>query len=87
MPHDQIAEADAVEVLDGRWFRPLEALAAYERDEIGMIFPTIKHLERIAQFRTVDEMLAFAESKGIATVRPYWENGALTMAPELVDAW
>ena len=48
---DQVAEADAAEVSDGRWFAPHEALAAHARAEINLIFPTIKHLERIAPYR------------------------------------
>ena len=50
----------ATEVLDGRWIAPADALAANARGEIELIFPTIKHLERIAPYRTVDELLAFA---------------------------
>jgi 8-oxo-dGTP pyrophosphatase MutT (NUDIX family) len=87
VPRDQIAEADALEVMDGRWMRPLAALAAYERGEIGMIFPTVKHLERIAPFRSVDELLAFAAAKRIATVQPDVTPHGLAVPPELVDAW
>jgi recombination protein RecT len=87
VPHDQIAEADAVEVLDGRWFRPLEALAAFERKEIGMIFPTVKHLERIAPYRTVHELLAFAAEKRIETVEPEYSGGELALPAKLADAW
>ena len=88
VPYDQIAEADAVEVLDGRWFRPRDALDAHARGEIGMIFPTVKHLERIAPYRNVDDLLAFAQAKSITIVRPHFDDaGALAMAPELVDVW
>ena len=87
VPHDQIAEADTLEVLDGRWIAPRDALAAHERGELGMIFPTIKHLERIAPYRTVDELLGFAASKRIATVQPQVTADGLALPPELVDAW
>ena len=87
-PHDQVAEADAAEVTDGRWFRPGDALAANERGEIAMIFPTIKHLERIASYRTVDELLAFARTKAIVTVTPEVQPGPqFVMIPELENAW
>lgn len=87
-PHDQVAEADAREVLDGRWFRPLEALAAHERGEIGLIFPTIKHLERIAPYRTVASLLAFAERKTIVTISPdVGDGGEFSLARELEAAW
>jgi 8-oxo-dGTP pyrophosphatase MutT (NUDIX family) len=87
-PENQVAEADATEVLDGRWFRPAVALAAQERGEIGMIFPTIKHLERIARYDTVDEVLAFARNKTIVTVTPDVQPGPrFVLIPELEDAW
>jgi 8-oxo-dGTP pyrophosphatase MutT (NUDIX family) len=87
-PENQAAEADATEVLDGRWITPPEALAAHERGEIGLIFPTIKHLERIAPYRTVDELLAFARGKTIVTVSPEVQPGPeFVLVPELENAW
>ncbi len=87
-PADQVAEADAAEVHDGRWFAPLDALAAHERGEIGLIFPTIKHLERIAPYRTVDELMTFAATKSIAVVTPNVDEDAAFSFPEgLESAW
>ena len=87
-PDNQIAEADATEVLDGRWITAAEALAANARGEIGLIFPTIKHLERIAPYRTVDELLEFARGKTIVTVSPEVQPGPeFLLVPELENAW
>lgn len=87
-PADQVAEADATEVLDGRWIAPADALAANARGEINLIFPTIKHLERIAPYRTVDELLAFARTKPIVTVSPDVQPGPrFLLIPELENAW
>ncbi len=87
-PHDQIAEADAAEVRDGRWFTAPAALAANARGEINLIFPTIKHLERIAPYRTVGELLDFAASKTIVTVTPEVQPGpTFVMISELENAW
>jgi 8-oxo-dGTP pyrophosphatase MutT (NUDIX family) len=87
-PADQVAEADANEVLDGRWIAPRAALAAHASGEIGLIFPTIKHLERIAPYRTVDELLAFARAKTIVTVSPDVQPGPrFLLIPELENAW
>jgi 8-oxo-dGTP pyrophosphatase MutT (NUDIX family) len=87
VPRDQVAEADAIEVNEGRWYRPADALAAFERAEIGMIFPTVKHLERIAPYRTVDELMAYAAAKPIATVQPEYGDGKLILPAELADSW
>ena len=87
-PQDQVAEADAAEVYDGRWMRPADALAAHARGEIGLIFPTIKHLERIAPFASVDELLAFASQKPIVTVSPdVSDERVFSLTPELENAW
>jgi 8-oxo-dGTP pyrophosphatase MutT (NUDIX family) len=87
-PADQVAEADAGEVHDGAWYRPLEALHAYERGEIELIFPTIKHLERIAPYRSVEELLAFAASKPVAAVMPTVDGDRVFTIPrELENAW
>ncbi len=87
-PEDQVAEADATEVLDGRWIAPAQALAANVRGEINLIFPTIKHLERIAPYRTVDDLLAFARTKAIVTVSPDVQPGPrFLLIPELENAW
>ena len=87
-PENQVAEADAAEVLDGRWLSPSEALAGATRGEIGLIFPTIKHLERIAPYRSVDELLAFARAKSIVTVSPDVQPGpTFILMPELENAW
>jgi 8-oxo-dGTP pyrophosphatase MutT (NUDIX family) len=87
-PADQVAEADATEVLDGRWIAPADGLAANARGEINLIFPTIKHLERIAPYRTVDELLAFARTKPIVTVSPDVQPGPrFLLIPELENAW
>ena len=87
-PADQVAEADATEVLEGRWIAPADALASNARGEINLIFPTIKHLERIAPYRTVDELLAFARTKSIATVTPDVQPGPrFVLIPEMENAW
>jgi 8-oxo-dGTP pyrophosphatase MutT (NUDIX family) len=87
-PQNQVAEADATEVLDGRWMRPADALEARIRGEISLIFPTIKHLERIAPYRTVDELLAFANGKTIVTITPEVQPGPkFILVPELENAW
>jgi 8-oxo-dGTP pyrophosphatase MutT (NUDIX family) len=88
VPADQIAEADAFETYDGRWLRPADALAAVERQELQMIFPTLKHLERVGEFATVADLLAFADTKKTIPVTPDVRPGSLfSIPPALENTW
>ncbi len=69
-PDDQIAAADAVEVHDGTWIAPAEAMARADRGEMTIIFPTYKHLARLAAFRDVDALVATARARSVAPVMP-----------------
>ena len=62
-PFGQVAAHDAGETVAARWIAPREALAAHERGELEMIFPTIRTLEEIAGFTRASEVLAFAASR------------------------
>lgn len=70
-PHGQIASADAVEVHDGRWFTPREALEQADRDELRVIFPTRKHLERLAEYSTLEALFAHARKREPRAIMPY----------------
>jgi len=61
---------DAAEVVDHRWLRPQDALDAGARDELLLVFPTIKHLEQLAQFGSVDAALTEARSRKVLPVEP-----------------
>ena len=69
-PEDQVAAADAVEVHDGTWLAPAEAIARGDRGEMTIIFPTRKHLERLAAFADVEAVLAHARERSVAPVMP-----------------
>ena len=61
---------DGRECVDWRWSRPDEALAAYAREELVLVFPTIKLLERIARTASVDETLAAARGREVDPIEP-----------------
>ncbi|GAC1542452.1 MAG: NUDIX hydrolase [Candidatus Velthaea sp.] len=87
-PEGQIAEADSFETEDGLWLTPRDALARHRAGSLGLVFPTIKHLERLERFTNVDALLAFAASKSIVPVLPdINENFKILMPPELENAW
>lgn len=87
-PEGQVAEADEEETYAGRWIRPADALAEVEREEIQMIFPTIKHLERVGKFATVDALISFAETKKTIPVTPDVREGPeFFIPPQLENSW
>jgi 8-oxo-dGTP pyrophosphatase MutT (NUDIX family) len=70
MPDGQEATIDGDEIVDQGWFTPAGALAAHERGEIALVFPTIKHLEQIAAFASADALLEFARGRDVGPVQP-----------------
>lgn len=69
-PENQLAAADSVEVHDGVWLAPGDALARADRGEMTIILPTRKHLERLAALPTVDALIAHARARRIVIVQP-----------------
>jgi 8-oxo-dGTP pyrophosphatase MutT (NUDIX family) len=63
-------KCDGQECVDLRWLRPGDALDANRRGELSLVFPTIKHLEQLAAFRTVSEALETARGRKIEPVMP-----------------
>jgi 8-oxo-dGTP pyrophosphatase MutT (NUDIX family) len=61
---------DNAEVVDSIWVAPQEALDRGARDELSLVFPTIKHLEELALFDSVDDALARARSRKVMPVEP-----------------
>jgi 8-oxo-dGTP pyrophosphatase MutT (NUDIX family) len=64
------ATADGSECVDSRWLRPAAALEAYARDELMLVFPTIKHLEALAQAESVADALENARTREVVPVQP-----------------
>jgi 8-oxo-dGTP pyrophosphatase MutT (NUDIX family) len=69
-PDDAAPEADGEECVDLGWYSPAGALDAYARDELLLVFPTIKTLEQLAPFGSADELLAWAAGREVAPVQP-----------------
>jgi 8-oxo-dGTP pyrophosphatase MutT (NUDIX family) len=70
VPEGTEARPDGAETVDAGWFTPRGALEAYEREEILLVFPTIKTLEALAGFETADELLAWASERKVEPVEP-----------------
>jgi 8-oxo-dGTP pyrophosphatase MutT (NUDIX family) len=76
LPEGQEPKVDGQECVDQGWFTPQGALDAHTREEIALVFPTIKHLEQLGAFATVDELLAYASDRKVLPVQPkVWFDG------------
>jgi 8-oxo-dGTP pyrophosphatase MutT (NUDIX family) len=69
-PEGVEARPDGGECIDARWLTPAAALAAHARDELALVFPTIKHLELLAETPSVEETLAAARARPVEPVMP-----------------
>src|ERR671925_78824 len=69
-PDGARATPDGAECVDARWLRPGDALAAARRDELMLVFPTIKHLEQLAEFESVADALETARGRTVEPVLP-----------------
>ncbi len=76
LPEGQEPRIDGEECVDQGWFTPQGALDAYERKEIELVFPTIKHLEQLGAFGSVTELLGYAAGREVLPVQPkVWFDG------------
>ena len=64
------ARIDGEECVDVRWVTPRAALAAYAREELPLVFPTVRHLEELSAFATIDALLEHARGRDIVAVLP-----------------
>jgi 8-oxo-dGTP pyrophosphatase MutT (NUDIX family) len=70
LPDGQEPKVDGEECVDLGWFTPQAALEAHRREEIALVFPTIKHLEQLRSFSSVDALLAHARGRDVQPVQP-----------------
>jgi 8-oxo-dGTP pyrophosphatase MutT (NUDIX family) len=68
-------KVDGSEIVDARWCTPQLALEAGERDELLLVFPTIKHLERLSRFASMVELLRHARGQTVEPVQPQLLDG------------
>lgn len=69
MPEGQSPVADEAEQFEPVWVRAADALARHRAGQFFMIFPTIRTLERLEKFATVDAVLAACASE-----QPLWTS-------------
>ncbi|MEA2360645.1 MAG: hypothetical protein QOI62_3905 [Solirubrobacteraceae bacterium] len=69
-PDGARAAADGVECVDERWSSPAAALEAHAAGDLPLVFPTLRHLQELAAFTTVAELIAHAQARDIEPVQP-----------------
>jgi 8-oxo-dGTP pyrophosphatase MutT (NUDIX family) len=70
LPPGQEPRVDGEEVVDLGWFTPVSALQAHREERIVLVFPTIKHLEQLSAFGSVDALLAHARERDVQPIQP-----------------
>ena len=69
MPAGQTPVADEAEQFEPVWVRPADALARHAAGQFFIIYPTIRTLERLKTYASVDTVLAACASE-----RPLWTS-------------
>ena len=67
MPQGQTPVADEADQFEPVWVRPADALARHQAGTFFMIFPTLRTLERLQHFASVDAVLSACASE-----QPLW---------------
>ena len=62
--------ADDEEIVEVAWFTPAEALQRHAAGEVQLVFPTIKQLEALLGFATVEQALSAARSQPVEPILP-----------------
>jgi 8-oxo-dGTP pyrophosphatase MutT (NUDIX family) len=69
-PDGAEAQVDGEECVEARWLRPQDALDASQREELLLVFPTIRHLQELAMFESVEAVLDTGRKRKIQPIEP-----------------
>lgn len=61
---------DGVETVDAGWFEPRAALEAHAADELHLVFPTVKQLEKLGEFETSQEAIEASRGAAVEPILP-----------------
>ena len=86
-PPNQVAHADADETHDGIWIAPSRALELQRARRLHLVYPTIKHLERLRSFASVGDALRYARAKPVLTIMPSTDTDNFAIPAPLENAW
>jgi 8-oxo-dGTP pyrophosphatase MutT (NUDIX family) len=69
-PVDADPKPDGSECVSLVWKRPADALSDYARGRLELVFPTIKHLEQLAEHPSVATTIEAARARDVTPVQP-----------------
>ena len=70
LPEDRAVEADPREMTEALWLAPHAALARFERGELPMVFPTVRTLEALRGFDSVEHALTSFRHREVPRILP-----------------
>ena len=76
LPAGEAATPDGREAVAAHWTTPVSALARADAGEIGLVFPTRRNLERLAQYATLEALFAATAARAIVRIQPAIEARA-----------
>jgi 8-oxo-dGTP pyrophosphatase MutT (NUDIX family) len=86
-PPNQSALADSFETHDGIWISPAAALERQRSGNLHLVYPTIKHIERLQAFDSASDALEFARRKPMLTIVPKDAGDDFAIPEDLENAW
>ncbi len=76
LPEGGSASPDGGEAVAAHWTTPAAALARADAGAIALVFPTRRNLERLAQYATVDDLIAATTAQPVIRIQPAIETRA-----------
>lgn len=70
LPEGRTATHDPREMTDAAWLTPAEALARFEQGRLPMVFPTVRTLQLLRDFDSVDHALAALRHRDVPAILP-----------------
>jgi recombination protein RecT len=70
LPPGAQARADVREMTDARWVTPVSALAQFSAGELPMVFPTVKTIESLVGFDSVESALEAFRGRQVQSIQP-----------------
>ena len=67
---EQLASHDGFELTESFWIKPEDALAKLQNGEMSMILPTIKNIEKLAEFSSSEEAFNYFQGLGDNAIPP-----------------